>query len=135
MISKQVIQQFFIFGLIGAAGLVVNMVLYTLLVKTVLLDHELIANILSTILTILFNWFWNRVLTFKSKKQAHTEMLQFFIVSGLALPLNALAMYFSRDVLGYKTLLSDNLSIVVATVAGMVLKFILYKIWVFKVKD
>lgn len=129
------IKQFIIFGLIGGAGLVVNMLLYTVFIKTLLHGHELVSNIIATVLTILFNWFWNRILTFKSSKQAHKEIIQFFIVSGLALPLNALAMYISRDVLGYKTLLADNLSIVLATVVGMLFKFVLYKVWVFKIKD
>lgn len=132
MVNKKTFQQFIIFGLIGGVGLIVNMLLYTILIKTFLTSHELVANVIATTLTILFNWFWNRILTFKSKKQAHKEILQFFIVSGLALPLNALAMYISRDVLDYKSLFADNVSIIVATAFGMVLKFVLYKVWVFK---
>lgn len=125
------IMQFITFGFIGGIGLFVNLGLYNLIVF-LLQGHQLISNVLSTSLTIIFNWLGNRFLTFKGGKQAHTEVAQFFAVSAVALPLNAVSLYITRDILGFMSPLAANLSIVIATLIGMVFKFILYKFWVFK---
>lgn len=131
--NKHFIHQFLIFGLIGGVGLFVNLGLYNILVATVLVGHEMIANILAVCLTILFNWVLNRIFTFKTtEKKAHIEALQFFISSAIALPLNIFCLYITRDVFDFKSALAANVSIIVATALGMVLKFILYKFWVFK---
>ena len=128
---KHPLFQFLIFGLIGGLGVLVNVGLNTLFIITFLKGHELIANILSTALTIIFNWIGNRILTFDGGKKAHTEAIQFFIVSMMALPLNALSLYITRDILGYTSVMASNLSIIAATAIGMIFKFLLYKLWVF----
>lgn len=131
--SNNSLYQFILFGLIGGTGLLVNLGLYTFFVLTFLQGHEMIANVLAVSLTILFNWIGNKVLTFKnSDKKAHIEALQFFVSSAIALPLNIACLYISRDILGYKDLISGNISLIVATGIGMVVKFLLYKFWVFK---
>lgn len=129
---KHPFMQFILFGLIGGVGVVVNIALNTLFIITFLKGHELIANILSTLLTIGFNWLGNRLLTFDGSKKAHHEAVQFLIVSMMALPLNALALYVTRDILGYTSVLASNISIIAATGFGMAFKFVLYKFWVFK---
>lgn len=131
--NKSFIKQFLIFGSIGGAGLFVNLATYNLLVMTFLVGHEMIANITAVCLTIMFNWILNRIFTFKNTtKKVHIEAFQFFISSAVALPLNIFFLYLVRDVLDFKSGLAANISIIIATLVGMILKFILYKFWVFK---
>lgn len=131
--SNNPFYQFIIFGIIGGVGLFVNLGLYSLFVLTFLQGREMVANVLAVCLTISFNWVGNKVLAFKnSDKKAHVEALQFFISSAIALPLNMICLYISRDIMGYKDLLSGNISLIVATGIGMIVKFLLYKFWVFK---
>ena len=40
-----------------------------------------------------------------------------------------------REIVGFDALFTDNISIVIGTAIGMLIKFTLYKFWVFKVKD
>ena len=127
-------KQFSIFGAIGFAGIFVNMGLYTVFILTFLKGHELISNILATFLTILFNWILNRILTFKSSKHPVTEAIQFLLVSAIALPLNAVALWFMRDIIHLNNIYADNASIILGTAVGMIVKFVLYKVWVFKHK-
>lgn len=131
--NKHFVKQFFIFGTIGGVGLFVNLAIYNVLIFTVLSGREMVANVVAVCLTILFNWFGNRLFTFKDTgKNKTVEAVQFFISSGIALPLNVLCLYVTRDVLGFMSLLAANLSIITATVLGMFAKFVLYKFWVFK---
>lgn len=132
---KKALKEFVIFSFIGGFGLIVNMALYSFLIYTFLYDKPILANIISTALTILFNWILNRKLTFRSDKNAKTEVIQFFLVSSLALPINAFTLFFIREVLHFESLLTDNLSIVIGTCLGMIIKFVLYKFWVFKVRS
>ena len=128
---NNVFGQFILFGLIGGMGMLVNMGLYTLFILTVLKGGPFIANVIATVITIFFNWFGNRVLTFKGGQKTHTEVIRFFIVSIFSLPINAVSLYFMREVLGLTSILTDNVSIIIGTAVGMILKFLFYKFWVF----
>lgn len=132
---SQVAKQFFIFSIIGVLGLFVNILLYTFLNGMQIIVNPILANIIATSLTILFNWILNRIWTFKSSKNVKEEVIKFFIASSLALPINALTLYVMREIVGFDALFTDNISIVIGTAIGMLIKFTLYKFWVFKVKD
>jgi putative flippase GtrA len=127
------------FGTVGALGFVVDFTVFNLLRTTVLDSDEvhagpIYAKIISTILAILVNWLGNRYWTFSQNRQNHTvrEGLEFLAVSLVGMGIGIMCLWFSHYVLGYTSVLADNISSnVVGLLLGAVFRFTLYRYWVF----
>jgi putative flippase GtrA len=127
------------FGAVGLVGLVVDIVLFNVLRLTVLdpqiIDEgPIIAKVLSTSVAIIVNWVGSRYWTFRleHRRPAGREVVEFALVSigGLLIAVACLAI--SRYVLGFTSLLADNIaSNVVGLALGSVFRFALYRTWVF----
>jgi putative flippase GtrA len=125
------------FGAVGAVGFVVNLAVFNALMLTVLsaVPHRaLIATAIATLVAIGTNWVGNRYWAFAQTRQDDTvrEGAEFFIVSlaGMAIPL--LCVWVSHYLLGYTSLLADNIANnVVGLALGMVFRFAFYRWWVF----
>ena len=134
------IRQFLRFATVGGFGLIVDVGLFNLLRVTVLSPenvHEgpVIAKIISTSLAIVVNWVGNRYWTFgpHRRPQAVREGIEFAIVSvgGMAIGLGCL--WLSHYVLGFTSLLADNISSnVIGLALGTAFRFWLYRAWVFR---
>jgi len=125
------VRQFVKFGLVGASGFLVNLVVFTLL-QRVVPNHDRPGPYYA-IYSLAFlaggvsNYYLNRVWTFRSSGHAIKEGAQFLSVSAMALGVGlgvsaAVAPYLGR---GHKTWF-------VATVAGTFVNFFLNKYWTFK---
>ncbi|MCW4385087.1 GtrA family protein [Salinibacterium sp. SYSU T00001] len=127
------------FGVVGTVGLVIDVALFNLLRLTVLAPdvlHEgpVIAKLVSTSVAIVANWLGNRYWTFHREKRAHPvgEGLRFAAVSIAAMGIPLGCLWVSHYVLGFTSLLADNVSSnVVGLALGMVFRFWLYRTWVF----
>ena len=127
------------FGAVGAVGLVVDVALFNLLRATVLSPESMasgpiIAKIISTAVAILVNWIGNRFWTFGSQRTGRTvrEGVEFFAVSIAGMAISVGCLWFSREVLGYTSLLADNIaSNVIGLALGAAFRFLMYRYWVF----
>lgn len=127
------------FGAVGAVGLVVDVAVFNLLRATVLSPEHLasgpiIAKIISTAIAILVNWVGNRFWTFGSQRTGRTlrEGVEFFAVSIAGMGISVGCLWFSREVLGYTSLLADNIaSNVIGLALGAAFRFLMYRYWVF----
>lgn len=129
--ERRGVRQFVKFGIVGASGFLVNLIVFTLL-QRVVPDHArpLQYNIIYSLAFMaggVSNYYFNRVWTFRSQGHAVREGAQFLTVSAIALGVGlgvsaAVSPWLGH---GHKTWL-------VATLSGIVVNFFLNKYWTFK---
>jgi putative flippase GtrA len=128
------------FGLVGIVGFVVDFTVFNILRATVLspdaVHHGLLwANVISTSLAIITNWVGNRYWTFNSAKRSNwvREAVEFVVVSLGGLAITLVCLWVSHYVLGYTSLLADNIAKnVVGLGLGTAFRFTFYRLWVFR---
>lgn len=128
------------FGAVGAVGFVVDVAVFNVLRVTVFSPeniHEgpVLAKVVSTSIAIIVNWIGNRYWTFgpHRRPQALREGLEFAVVSLGGMAIGLACLWFSHYVLGFTSLLADNVSSnIVGLALGTVFRFWLYRSWVFK---
>jgi putative flippase GtrA len=136
---RSLIAQLARFGAVGAVGLVVDVAIFNALRITVLSPDDVAsgpfwAKVISTSVAIVVNWIGNRYWTFGKQRQskAAREGVEFAIVSVGGMLIGLLCLWVSREVLGYTSLLADNIaSNVVGLALGTAFRFTLYRVWVF----
>ena len=117
------------FALVGASGYVVNLAVYTLLVKGVGL-HYLLAAICSFLVAVTNNYTWNRLWTFRGPRgHVGYQGLRFLVVSTLALGAN-LTVLAALVQLGVGKVLAQAIAIVLVTP----LNFVGNKLWSFRLR-
>jgi putative flippase GtrA len=129
--GRRGVRQFFKFGVVGASGFVVNLVIFTVL-QRVVPDHAAAGPYVAIYSTAFLsggisNFFLNRAWTFRSTGHVGREGVSFMAVSVLAL---LVALLVSKIVspwlgLGHKTWF-------VSTVAAIVVNFFINKYWTFR---
>ncbi len=128
------------FGAVGAVGFVVDVAVFNILRITVFSPeniHEgpVWAKVVSTSIAIVVNWIGNRYWTFgpHRRPQALREGIEFAIVSVGGMAIGLACLWFSHYVLGFTSLLADNVSSnVIGLALGTVFRFWLYRLWVFR---
>lgn len=136
---RALISQFARFGAVGAVGLVIDIAVFNLLRATVFapeLIHEgpLLAKIVSTTVAIGCNWIGNRYWTFRQHRgrQLVREGVEFGVVSVGGMLIGLACLWVSRYVLGFDSLLADNIAgNVIGLGLGTLFRFTLYRMWVF----
>ncbi|MGV8851195.1 MAG: GtrA family protein [Rhodoglobus sp.] len=136
---RKLLGQFLRFGVVGLGGLVIDVAVFNLLRLTILSPdalHEgpVLAKIISTTLAIGANWVGNRRWTFATagRRGATREGLEFALVSVAGMGIGVLCLWVSHYVLGYTSLLADNIATnVVGLALGAFFRFALYRWWVF----
>lgn len=137
--GARLLPQLLKFGTVGGVGFVVNLLVFNGLMLTVLrpsIVHHgpIYATIIATLVAIVTNWVGNRYWAFSASRQNNTgrEAVEFFLVSlaGMGIPL--LCLWLSHYVMGYTSLLADNIANnVVGLALGTLFRFALYRWWVF----
>jgi dolichol-phosphate mannosyltransferase len=113
------------FGIVGATGYVVNLVVYSLLLG--LGAHWAAA--ISFVVAASNNYWWNRHWTFvHAKGHFAYQGMRFFIVSGAGLVANQLWLLVFLDWLGWGKVVSQAIAIVLV----MPLNFVGNKLWSFR---
>jgi putative flippase GtrA len=133
------IAQFARFGVVGLVGLVIDFGVFNLLRATVLAPENLhegpvLAKVISTGLAILANWIGNRFWTFRAHRgrQLWREFAEFLLVSLAGSAIGLLCLWVSHYVLGFTSILADNISgNVIGLALGTAFRFTFYKLWVF----
>jgi len=115
------------FCVVGATGYVVNLAVYTLLLKAADL-HYAPAAVGSFLVAVTNNYTWNRLWTFRGQR-GHVvfQGLRFLVVSTMALGANLLVLY-ALVQLGLGEVLAQALAIMIVTPVN----FIGNKLWSFR---
>jgi putative flippase GtrA len=134
---SRLLPQLIKFGVVGAVGFGVNFVVFNGLMVSVFrgTHHATIyAALIAGFVAIVANWVGNRYWAFARQRQANTarEGIEFFAVSIAAQGIPLLCAWISHYVLGYTSLISDNIAINgVGLALGTIFRFALYRWWVF----
>lgn len=129
--ERRGVRQFVKFGIVGASGFIVNLVVFTLL-QRIVPDHArpLQYNVIYSLAFLaggVSNYYFNRIWTFRSTGHAVREGVQFLTVSAIALGVGLLVSAFVSQWLGH-----GHKTWFVATLSGIVVNFFLNKYWTFK---
>jgi putative flippase GtrA len=134
------------FAVVGGISFVITMSVNYGLKFTVLRTHPVTALIVGVLVATIFSYVANREWSFRTRggrERAHEAAL-FFLISGVALGLNALPQWFSRYVLDLQAPqltplgaeVADFVSgIVIGTLLGTVFRWWAFKKWVFPDED
>jgi putative flippase GtrA len=128
------------FGVVGGFGFVLDVGVFNLLLLTVLAPEHVhgapvIAKTVSTLVAIAANWLGNRYWTFSAQRSDRSvrEGVEFLIASIVGMAVGVGCLWFSHYVLHLTTVLDDNLaSNVVGVLLGAVVRFWLYRSWVYR---
>jgi putative flippase GtrA len=127
------------FGVVGLVGYFVDVGIFNALrLGAFGVDHffqgPLGAKIISVTIATLVTWFGNRYWTFREHRRENflLELLEFGAIAVVGMGISLLCLYISHYVLGFDTLLADNIS---ANVIGLVIatafRFLMYRFWVY----
>jgi dolichol-phosphate mannosyltransferase len=115
------------FCVVGASGYVVNLAVYTLLLKAAGL-HYLLAATCSFLVAVTNNYTWNRLWTFRGQRGHFAyQGLRFLIVSTVALAANLVILRLLVEELDLAKVLAQAIAIVLVTP----LNFVGNKLWSF----
>ena len=129
--ERRGVRQFVKFGIVGASGFVVNLVLFSLL--QLIVPNRTGAVQFYSMYSVAFlaggvsNYFLNRSWTFRSSAHAGREGAQFLSVSVLALIVGLIVSAFISPYLGH-----GHKTWFIATCAGIVVNFFVNKYWTFR---
>jgi len=121
------------FGLVGAVGVSCDFAAFNTVLLGLHGSHVLASlsgTILGTIVSYIGNKFW--VFRKRNQRQSAAELLLFLVVSGIAIGLTALVVYFDDTVLGNHSALSANIAqFIFGQGLGTIFRFWACHRWVF----
>jgi putative flippase GtrA len=129
--QRRGLRQFVKFGIVGASGFVVNLVIFTLVQHPLSLENRI--HWYYVIYSIAFlsggvsNYVLNRVWTFRSSGHAVREGISFISVSVAALIVALIVGHLVAPYLG-----NGHKNWFISTVAAMVVNFVVNKYWTFR---
>ncbi|MBV8148764.1 MAG: GtrA family protein [Candidatus Eremiobacteraeota bacterium] len=131
LVEHRGVRQFVKFGIVGASGFLVNLVVFTIL-QRIIPDHArpLQYDIIYSLAFLaggISNYYFNRRWTFRSSGHAVREGAQFLTVSAVALVVGLIVSALVSPWLGH-----GHKTWFVATVAGIFVNFFMNKYWTFK---
>ena len=129
--GRRGVRQFIKFGIVGASGFIVNLVVFTVLQRLdPLHDQAMHYNVLYSVSFLaggVSNYWLNRVWTFRSTGHAVREGVQFLTVSAIALVVGLLASAAVAPFFGH-----GHRTWFIGTVAGIFVNFFVNKYWTFR---
>jgi len=129
--ERRGVRQFVKFGIVGASGFLVNLVVFTLLQRVVPnhakpLQYDVIYSV-AFLAGGVSNYYFNRIWTFRSTGHAVREGAKFLSVSVVALAAGLIISAAVSPWLGH-----GHKTWFVATVGGIFINFFLNKYWTFR---
>ncbi len=125
------------FGVVGLVGFAVDIGIFNVLMLGVAGEgwwsHPVGAKFVSTCAAIVVNWVGNRFWTFRKDRHHHIvrEFVEFVVASVAGMGVTLAFVWFTHDVLGFTSLLADNISAnVIGLGLGTAVRFVLYRYWV-----
>ncbi len=133
------VKPFFKFGVVGLGALVADIAIFNLFMILVpegaTFGYEpIIAKVVSVSISTVIAWMGNRWWTFREtrRKQFIVELLEYALVALGGMLIAVGCLWFSHYVLGFKSLLADNISTnIIGLVLATVFRYLLNRYWVF----
>ncbi len=127
------------FGVVGLAGYFIDVAVFNALRLGVtgsghFFQGPIGAKIVSVTIATLVTWFGNRYWTFREHRRKNfvLELFEFSVVSVGGLGIGLLCLWVSHYLLGFDSLLADNISTnVIGLFIGTAFRFLLYRFWVY----
>lgn len=127
------------FGVVGLIGFFVDVGIFNALRLGAAGDDHFFqgpigAKIISVAVATVVTWFGNRYWTFRQHRRKNfvLELFEFAAVAVAGLGIGLLCLYISHYVLGFSSVLADNISgNVIGLVLGTAFRFLLYRYWVY----
>jgi putative flippase GtrA len=130
------------FGVVGIAGVVVNLVVFNVLRAGPLAadaeiagddDRVVTAKVIATVASIAFAWWAHRGWTFRggSRHRPGRELALFVAVNAVALVVEASVVAVSHHGLGFTSLLADNIATLVGIALATIARYAGYALFVF----
>jgi putative flippase GtrA len=127
------------FGVVGLVGYFIDVSIFNLLSLDLLnlggfFHSPLGAKIVSVTISTIATWFGNRYWTFREHRRRNfmLEFLEFAAIAVAGLGISLACLYISHYLLGFRSLLADNIS---ANVIGLFIatafRFMMYRFWVY----
>ncbi len=141
---RALLRQGLAFLAVGGVGFLVDVGVFNALRATVLSpDHvaggAIWAKVVSVSLAIAVNWIGNRTVAFRRERRTGPravvvrEAVEFAAASLLGSAVALVCLVISHDLMGLRTVADDNISAnVIGLGLGTVLRFVLYRLWVFR---
>lgn len=141
---RTLVRQGVAFLAVGGVGFLVDVGVFNALRATVfspehVANGEIWAKVVSVALAIAVNWLGNRTIAFRRERRTGPrrvvmrEAVEFFAASLLGSAVALVCLVISHDLLGLRTTADDNISAnVIGLALGTVLRFALYRLWVFR---
>ena len=127
------------FGVVGLICYGIDVGIFNVLRLGILGDEHFFqgpigAKIVSVTISTLASWFGNRLWTFRQDRRQNVllELVEFGVIAVVGMGISLLCLYVSHYLLGFDTLLADNISTnVIGLVLGTAFRFLLYRFWVY----
>lgn len=144
---KRISKELGSFGVIGVLAFVVDVGVFNVLRSSTLLgaldapllgSNPLAAKTVSVVVSTVFAYFGNKYITYRHRLDhdralpAPVQVTGFFLTNAITLGVSWVVLWFSHYVLGFTSVLADNISgNVIGTGIGTVLRFFAYRYLVF----
>lgn len=116
------------FGVVGASGYAVNILIFALCLHALGIDYRLSA-VIAWVVSVLNNFWLNRRWTFATRRaRASAQIVRFFVVSALVFGLTYLILVALVGDLGVSKLTAQAIAIA----AGTPVNFVAQKLWTFQ---
>lgn len=127
------------FGMVGAVSYVLDVALFNALRvgHAGVFSEPLVAKTMGVALATLVAWLGTRYWTFRRnlRPDAGREFVEFVVVAGAGYAVNLFVLFMSHYVLGFHSLLADNIAgNLIGAAFGAVVRFLLYRAWVYHPK-
>ena len=127
------------FGVVGLIGYFVDVSVFNALRLGVIggdswFNGPIGAKVVSVSIAIVVTWVGNRYWTFRDhrRKNVWLELLEFGVVAGIGMGISLFCLWVSHYVLGFTSLLADNISTnVIGLIISTAFRFLMYRFWVF----
>jgi putative flippase GtrA len=127
------------FGVVGLVGYTIDVTVFNLLRLGLLGDEHFFqgpigAKIVSVTLATIVTWFGNRYWTFREHRRANflLELVEFGAIQVVGLGIGLLCLWISHYVLGFTSLVADNISSnIIGVGIATAFRFLMYRFWVY----
>lgn len=130
------------FGVVGMVGYIIDVGIFNALrlgapedlADAAWFQGPLGAKLISVSVSTLVTWFGNRYWTFREHRRQNflLELFEFAVIAVLGLGISLFCLWISHYVLGFTSLLADNISgNVIGLVFATTFRFLLYRYWVY----
>lgn len=127
------------FGVVGLVGYVIDVTVFNALRLGLLGDEHFFqgpigAKIVSVTLATIVTWFGNRYWTFREHRRANflLELVEFGAIQVVGLGIGLLCLWISHYVLGFTSVLADNISgNIIGVGIATAFRFLMYRFWVY----